>query len=148
MGPLGAVVNGPSEHLSWAELACHDGTPYPPAFIADGRVDRLATVFETIRAACGGVPLTVLSAYRSPAYNATVEGSALRSQHVEGRALDLRPPAGMTVKAFHAVILGLSRDCLDIGGIGRYRTFVHVDIRPRVAGRIATWRPSGGPATA
>ena len=133
---------GPSTHLSWKELACRDGTAYPAAFIADGRVHRLAAVFEAIRTACGGTPLLVLSAYRTPAHNRKVRG-AKNSQHVHGRALDLRPPAGWTVAAFHARILQLARQELaDIRGVGRYRTFVHVDIRP--AARLVTW--NGGAA--
>lgn len=118
-----------SAHLSLAELACKDGTPYPPEFISDGRAHRLAVVFEAIRAACGHLPITILSAYRSPAHNKKV-GGARNSQHMQGRALDLRPPSGLTVKAFYERIKALSQSLPDLKGIGRYSTFVHVDIRP------------------
>lgn len=130
----------PSAHLTWAELACKDGTPYPEAWRAT-RGLTLAGVFETIREVCGNRPIRVLSAYRSPAHNRAI-GGARHSQHVEGRALDLKPPSGMTVAAFHARIRAMAETDLRIGGVGRYRTFVHVDIRPRGA-RLAVWSGSG-----
>lgn len=131
-----------SPHLSLGELACRDGTPYPQAFIDDGRAHRLAAVFEVIRAGCGGKPIAVLSAYRSPAHNRKV-GGAKNSQHLHGRALDLRPPAGWRVSAFYARVLDLARtEIADIKGVGFYRTFVHVDIRP--SARLVTW--NGGTA--
>ena len=137
-------MTGPSAHLTFLELACRDAarTPYPREFIDDGRCAALAALFEAIRAAAGG-PLTVLSAYRTPEHNRSrAVGGAPKSQHVQGRALDLRPPAGMAVAQFYALIAGRHRDGLlpGLGGIGRYRTFVHVDIRQ--ASKLVAW--SGG----
>ena len=128
----------PSAHLSWAELACKDTacTPYPQGYREDGRLDELVTLFEAIRA-LWGVPLEVLSAYRTPAHNRSI-GGAPQSQHVQGRALDLRPPGAMTPAAFYEAILAAQFPML--GGIGRYRTFVHVDVRPiATGGRLARW---------
>src|SRR5690606_9510833 len=78
---------GPSQHLSWKELACKDGTPYPDEFKLDGRVFQLAAVFEDIRRVCGNKPIRINSAYRSPAHNKKI-GGARNSQHLHGRALD------------------------------------------------------------
>jgi len=131
-------VSGPSAHLSWAELECKDGTPYPQAFIDDGRVEIVAALFEAIRSLVDG-PLTVLSAYRTPAHNRRI-GGAPNSQHVEGRALDLRPPAGMAVADFYATIVAAPLP--DLGGIGLYLTgrFVHVDVRARgPRGLLVRW---------
>jgi len=118
----------PSKHLSWKELACKDGTPYPQEFIEDGRVFKLARTFEGIRALCGNKPIIILSAYRTPEWNKKV-GGASRSQHVQGRALDLKPPEGLTVKKFYDLIYANCKE-FNIFGIGLYRTFVHIDIRP------------------
>lgn len=134
-------MTGPSRHLTWRELACKDGTAYPAEFITDGRAGRLAAVFEAIRASCGHQPLTVLSAYRSPAHNRTV-GGARHSQHVQGRALDLRPPQGWTVTQFHQRIKELVPALPELKGLGKYATFVHVDIRP--SSRLIAW--NGGAA--
>lgn len=122
-----------SPHLSWDELRCHDAmrTPYPLNW-RDDRAPVLARVFEAIRHASGGRPITVISAYRTPAYNATCKGSAPDSQHVQGRALDLAPPYPLTVEEFHQIILVLAKDpAIPLGGVGIYDTFVHVDTRPR-----------------
>lgn len=131
-------MTGPSAHLSWSELACKDGTPYPEALRSTRAVD-LAALFEAIRALCGGQPLTVSSAYRSPAHNRKI-GGAPDSQHMQGRALDLKPPAGMTVPEFYERIWQARDSLPKLGGIARYRTFVHVDTRPRAPGqRLALW---------
>ena len=126
---------GPSAHLSWDELACKDRlrTPYP----LDWRLDRamaLADLFERIRTGCGNVPIVVLSAYRTPAYNAKV-GGAPKSQHLQGRALDLYPPVGFTPETFHQRIRDL--DLPVLRGLGLYKWGVHVDIRPTAA--LVTW---------
>lgn len=129
----------PSAHLSWRELACKDGTPYPTAWTARAR--DLAVVFEAIRATAGGRPIVVNSAYRSPEYNRRI-GGARDSQHTHGRALDLQPPRGMSVRAFYLLIKRLAQSSVpQIRGIGRYTTFVHVDIRP--GAHLALWRGTG-----
>lgn len=121
-------MNGPSTHLSWKELACNDGTPYPQRFIDDGRVFKLAEAFESIRYLCGDRPITVFSAYRTPRWNTKV-GGAPKSQHVQGRALDLKPPKGMSAEQFYNLIKTNYKE-LGIQGIGLYKTFVHIDVRP------------------
>lgn len=118
-------MNGPSPHLSWPELACRDRlrTPYPLDWRGTRAVE-LAAAFEALRAAVG-LPLVVLSAYRTPAHNRAV-GGARDSQHVQGRALDLRPPDGWDPIALAAV----ARDIPTIRGLGVYPRFVHIDVRP------------------
>jgi len=127
-------MNGPSEHLSWAELSCRNGVEYPVEWRSDRAVE-LARAFERVRELCG-FPLIVNSAYRTPAYNRYV-GGAKASQHVQGRALDLVPSKGgkqalVTLRgaAEQAKAEGLVR------GIGIYPTFIHIDVRP---GRAQTW---------
>jgi len=131
-------MTGPSTHLTWTELACKDGTPYPAEWRETRAVD-LAHAFERVRAACGGHPLTVLSAYRSPAHNRAI-GGAPKSQHVEGRAVDVRPPAGMAVETF-AMLIKANAAAWGIRGVGVYRTFVHLDTRPTT--RLVAWGGTG-----
>jgi len=128
-------MSGPSAHLTWAELACHDRmkTPYPLDYRDDGtRLPRLARAFEAIRA-LWGKRITILSAYRTPAYNKAVGGRP-KSQHVEGRALDLQPPDGVTVRQFFDAVVALARTekLLNIRYVKGYgsRGFVHFDVRP------------------
>lgn len=123
-------MSGPSAHLSWEELACKDGTPYPAQW-RTSRAALLARAFEALRRTIGQ-PLIVLSGYRTPEWNRRV-GGAPQSQHVQGRALDLRPPSGWTVLEFAAV----ARDIEDVQGIGLYPTFLHLDVRP--GPRLVVW---------
>jgi uncharacterized protein YcbK (DUF882 family) len=150
ISPVPVLADG--IYFKVSELACHDGTPYPVEF-AD-RLPVLMNVLDTIRAAWGG-PLEVISGYRSPAHNeALIEqdeanGShqvASGSQHVEGRACDLRAAGGPgTVPQVLRVVLQLYADgkLPDLGGVGDYPTsnWVHVDVRPQVpAGHLARWK--------
>jgi uncharacterized protein YcbK (DUF882 family) len=135
---LVSLDNGPSQHLTWKELACKDGTPYPEQFKLDGRIFKLAQVFEDIRA-IWGLPIIIDSAYRSPAHNKKI-GGARNSQHVQGRALDLQPPKGITIGQFYITIKN-HVDEFGIRGLGEYVTFVHVDIRP--TDKLVAWSGSG-----
>lgn len=128
---------GPSPHLRWAELACHDtlGTPYPLDW-RETRLVVLATEFEAVRAMLAVrlgriVPLRVLSAYRTWAYNRAI-GGAPRSQHCYGRALDLAPMVGgqRALDELHGAALARALTTGAIRGLGRYDTFVHLDVRP------------------
>lgn len=132
------MESGPSPHLAWKEFDCKDGTLYPKKFILDGRVFRLANVFESIRA-IWNKPILIHSAYRSPEHNRTV-GGARNSQHLQGRALDLAPPAGVKLITFYTIIRENTEEW-GIHGLGKYKTFVHVDIRP--TDKLITWSGSG-----
>jgi uncharacterized protein YcbK (DUF882 family) len=76
----------------------------------------------------------VISGYRSPATNAMLhshsEGVAVRSMHLEGRAIDVRLPGFATRE------LALQARTLSRGGVGFYARsdFVHVD-----TGRVRFW---------
>ena len=130
-----------SGHISWAELACKDGTPYPNEW--EDRARFLAAVFEDFRAEMGGDPIEIGSAYRTPAWNRRCGGSA-RSQHLYGRALDCYSPAALVVGEFRERAKVFALADKRIGGIGFYRWGVHLDIRPRGT-RLIVWNqvPAG-----
>jgi uncharacterized protein YcbK (DUF882 family) len=131
---------GPSPHLRWTELACADGTPYPIDWRATRAVP-LAREFERLRAQLDRGPIRILSAYRTAAYNARVPGAAKASQHVFGRALDLKPPRGCSVADLLAAVSAVAgRPDSAIRGIGEYAWGVHVDIRP--GPRLVRWSGS------
>jgi hypothetical protein len=78
-----------------------------------------------------GKALRINSAYRSPAYNRAISGAS-KSIHVLGGALDLSgSPATL-----HKILTEMRAEGLFRGGIGKYRTFVHVDVR----GKNADWQ--------
>lgn len=127
-----------SPHIRWTELACHDGTPYPLEWRTT-RLPPLLTAFEWIRDRCG-FPICISSAYRTPAYNKAI-GGARYSQHCEGCALDLMP-CGAHQKVKLESLQEAVKDCRGeglISGIGYYRDFVHIDVRPPLGGRVYTW---------
>ena len=78
-------------------------------------------------------PLRVVSAYRSPAYNAKVRG-AQKSKHLQFMALDIQVDGVSPVRVYNLLkkwrAAGVFR-----GGLGRYSTFVHIDTR----GRNVSW---------
>jgi len=122
-------VNGPTPHLSWAEIAASDGTPYPLQW-RSSRALVLAWEFEAIREACG-LPIRVTSCYRTGVTNVAT-GGATTSQHLFGRALDLVPPMGISYPEFYQIVLTRAESHAIIRGVGRnLRNFhVHMDTRP------------------
>ncbi|MEN5085696.1 D-Ala-D-Ala carboxypeptidase family metallohydrolase [Sphingobacterium faecium] len=68
-----------------------------------------------------GSGIGISSSYRSPAYNKSVNG-ATSSKHMLGDALDTYPIDGK-IAAWKKTV----RDNKKSGGIGYYRTFVHID---------------------
>ena len=83
------------------------------------------------------IPLIVSSGYRCPEHNARV-GGVPDSQHVHGKAADLIP-RGITARELHRLIMKAYYEhrlsCL--GGLGLYRTFVHVDTF--MTGKLRRW---------
>lgn len=93
---------------------------------------RVAIAADAIRSIFG-YPITILSAYRSPAYNSAIKGVP-DSQHVLAKALDLKP-SNNNVEGLHLIAKKLRSKGLFSGGIGKYPTFVHIDVR----GKNADW---------
>ncbi len=97
-----------------------------------------AALFEQmadLALAAGAEPrFEIISGYRSPATNSALaeagHGVAVRSMHLEGRAIDLRL-RGVGCDILRDLALAMQR-----GGVGYYRSsdFVHVD-----TGRVRTW---------
>lgn len=91
---------------------------------------QLAKVCDQIREIYGK-PIFITSCYRNEVYNRHV-GGARNSQHKLGKAADM---VGTDVERLHKVALELRDEGVFEGGVGKYDTFVHVDIR----GQNVTW---------
>lgn len=106
-----------STNFKVKEFACQDGSD--PIFIAPG----LVTILQYIRSHFGK-PVTINSAYRTPSHNKKV-GGATYSQHSYGMAADIvvKGVSPKTVAKYVETLMPKK------GGIGIYKTFVHVDIR-------------------
>jgi len=81
-----------------------------------------------------GEPLRINSAYRSEAHNQAVGGSS-RSQHLLGKASDLRVRELDSEDLYHIIEALISEGKMKEGGLGLYNSFVHYDIR----GTRARW---------
>lgn len=106
-----------SKNFKVSEFACKDGSD--TVFISQG----LVTVLQKIRDHFEK-PVIINSAYRNDAYNKKV-GGADYSQHKYGTSADIHiigvSPA--TIAAYVETIMP------NMGGIGIYSSFVHVDVR-------------------
>jgi hypothetical protein len=138
-------VNGPSLHLSWPELACHDKmqTAYPLDW-REVRAPVLARAFEDLRLECcleagADVPLIVLEGYRTQVYQDYLcsiprYAAAKNSQHVQGRALDIACPVRWM--PFPRFQLCMVRASARPGSPIRYieyrpsMSYIHFDTRP------------------
>jgi len=107
-----------SEHFSRIEFKCRCGECDFDAVDIE-----LVSNLEDCRAYFSR-PLIILSACRCPIHNAKVNGS-LKSQHLRGKAADI-------------VVQGIPPDAVadffekmfpESGGVGRYDTFTHRDVR-------------------
>lgn len=85
-----------------------------------------ARVLDELRARLDA-PIRILSAYRSPAYNKTIDG-ATHSQHVDFRAIDFSCTWGKPDK-WAQELLQMRHEGWFTGGIGMYKTFIHIDTR-------------------
>jgi uncharacterized protein YcbK (DUF882 family) len=99
------------------EFACTDGSD--PIFIDSD----LVNILQKVRTHFGKA-VTITSAYRTPEKNKSCGGS-FYSQHLYGRACDIKI-SGVSPKTIAAYVEKLMPKS---GGIGIYKTFVHVDVR-------------------
>lgn len=109
-----------SPHFRQAEFACNHCGELPPS----GIPKLLVAILEEVRR-WAGAPVVVTSGYRCATHNRNV-GGARFSQHRLGTAADIRV-VGKTPAEVHRFLSGLRGDK---GGLGLYKTFVHVDIGP------------------
>lgn len=131
--PLIEVRDRWSESLS-ANFAVHElaarrldvrGAHAAYSRIAPPLVEGLQAIRDAL-----GAPITVTSGYRYPALNGDV-GGADSSQHMTGRAVDVKSAAATPLELARVAIDVLGRDI----GLGLGANIVHVDLR----GEPASW---------
>lgn len=111
-----------SPHFKLSEFRCKDGTEVPQMYYSN--CQKLMGLLEEIRFKCGNKPITINSGYRTAVYNRKC-GGANNSQHLYAAAADITV-AGVAPSKVYAICNTLvgSR-----GGVGKYNTFTHVDVR-------------------
>lgn len=121
-----------SSNFAISEFHCNDGTPVPEEFYSN--LQDLMSNLEVLRAELDGNSIKINSGYRSPAYNDSV-GGASNSQHKYAKAADI-VVSGYSPSLVHTTIARLIREGkMKQGGLGKYNTFTHYDVR----GTQARW---------
>lgn len=105
-------------HFKVREFRCYDNTNI--IFIAEDLVKLLEEVRIEVSA-----PIIINSGYRTPAHNKKV-GGATNSYHMLGVAADISCARIPVQKLYDICAARLN----GWGGLGKYKSFVHVDIRP------------------
>lgn len=105
-----------AKNFKVSEFKCNDGSDV--VFISD----ELVSVLQNIRDHFGKA-VTINSGYRTPAYNKKV-GGATYSQHMYGTAADISV-SGVSPSEVYKY----ADSILLKGGVGKYDTFTHVDVR-------------------
>ena len=114
-----------SEYFKPEEFECHCGC---------GEKDvnpKLIDLLDRIRKSFGK-PITIMSGRRCVAHNTKVKG-AKDSQHILGNAADIQVQNVDPNDVQEYLMKHFNSDCK---GLGRYRTFTHIDVRE---GKIARW---------
>ena len=96
-------------------------------------IKELAKNLQTVRDSVDK-PITLTNAYRCESHNKAV-GGAKKSQHLLGKAGDLQSKDITPSKLADSIESYIEQGCIDEGGVGRYNTFTHYDIR----GTKARW---------
>lgn len=123
----GVWVPGAYEQICWLLRDVQAGQ----AVRMDARLIAALDWVQRFLASYGYVePIHVLSGFRSQATNNKIEGAAKNSQHLYGKAVDIRLP-GLSAEYLSKLFSWLSQ-----GGVGVYasRDFVHID-----TGTIRHW---------
>ncbi len=124
-----------TKNFSLHEFRCKDGTDVPEDLMEN--VQLLAENLQVLRDEIG-LPIRVISGYRSLKYNSKI-GGARRSQHMTAKAADIIV-SGLSPKEVKEKIVSLIKaGKMHSGGIGLYTTFTHYDVR----GRNARWSGKG-----
>ena len=106
-----------SKNFRVREFRCQDGSDV--VFIESDLVDILQKIRDHF-----GKAVTITSAFRTASHNKKV-GGATYSQHLYGKAADIKVSgvAASVVADFAETLMPST------GGVGRYSTFTHVDVR-------------------
>jgi lysozyme family protein len=117
---------GPHELLTKGGAHAKNGLNTDPPEELWGNAVPLVETLEAVRKAFGK-RLRLSSVYRSPAYNKAI-GGATKSQHMRFTAADFTVE-GISPGEVHAAVAGMRDRGLFHGGLGRYKTFTHLDVR-------------------
>lgn len=113
--PNGAVRSWDTLHFKQSEFTCHHCGKNPGIYLG------LLIYLETIKLNHGGKPVFIMSGYRCYTHNKNV-GGARYSYHRYCKAADIKVSG---LRPSYSVVEPIMKN----NGVGKYSTFIHVDIR-------------------
>ena len=113
-----------TDHFQLEEFRCHDGTAVPANLVPN--CQRLATELEKLRVVLDK-PITIMSGYRSPAYNGKVKGAG-KSEHMNAAAADIIVNGLTPLQVQDAILTLVKAGTMYNGGVGIYDGWVHYDV--------------------
>ena len=113
------------------EFRSNDGAHFP--YGVQQNLQVLAEQLEVLREHFNA-PVTINSGYRSKSWNEKI-GGELNSQHLLGKAADVVVEGISPDDVADAIEFLIDNKMMKQGGLGRYATFTHYDIR----GKKARW---------
>lgn len=120
-----------TENFELAEFESKDGAETPLGVLDN--IKELAENLEIVRKTVKN-PIRINSGYRSPAHNAKI-GGAKNSLHLKGMAADIVIYDYDIEEVFATLNTMMQLGQIKKGGLKKYSTFVHYDIR----GEIKRW---------
>ena len=107
------------------EFQCKCGCEMPSN--VKSNIEKLAEELQVLREVVDS-SITINSAYRCPSHNKSV-GGAKNSQHLLGNASDIVIQGRKPSETYSLIEDLISNDVMAEGGLGKYNTFTHYDIR-------------------
>jgi uncharacterized protein YcbK (DUF882 family) len=121
-----------TKNFNLSEFQCKCGCKMPDEVLEN--IKELACNLQYIRDYLDE-PIKLTNAYRCKEHNDSIKGSSKNSKHILGKAADIQC-SNINPKTMADLIEDLiSKNCIQEGGVGRYKTFTHYDIR----GTKARW---------
>jgi uncharacterized protein YcbK (DUF882 family) len=118
-------------NFSMSEFECNCGCKMPED--VKSNIIELADNLQVLRDVLN-MPIKITNAFRCESKNNSVNG-VKNSQHLVGKAADLQIPGIAPKEVADLVSELMEKNLFKMGGLGRYNSFTHVDIR----GNKARW---------
>ncbi|WP_286170102.1 D-Ala-D-Ala carboxypeptidase family metallohydrolase [Halocella sp. SP3-1] len=109
-----------SKNFYLSEFECKDGNHQ--VVIDSELIDKLQKLRDYL-----GQAIVINSSYRNESHNKSVGGSP-NSQHLKGKAVDIRRIEGLTIDEMVAIA-----EDAGFNGIGKYNWGIHIDVRENKA---------------
>lgn len=120
-----------TENFNLAEFQCKCGCEMP--YNVEKNIIELADNLQILRDYLNK-PINPTNGFRCATHNKSV-GGVKNSQHILGKAADIKVKDTTPEEVANAVEHLMEEGKFKMGGVGRYNTFTHVDIR----GSKARW---------